>query len=157
MKEPDLLVDHVYQLQKMPGKGGWTYVSIPEIKQDKRAWFGMIKVKGSIDDYEIDNYHIMPMGNGGMFLPVKGDIRKVIGKQVGDWVHVVLYSLELPAVEADDFFACLQDEPLALERFNKLSQNEQKKVRDWIYAVKNDDIKVERIAQTIERLLQQRD
>ncbi len=83
-----LLVDQDYLLQKYPGKGGWTYAAIPEIKQDKHAWFGWVKVRGSIDGYEISNYHLMPMGNGTLFLPVKTEIRKKIGKQEGNWVHV---------------------------------------------------------------------
>ena len=74
------LVDQDYLLQKMEGKGGWTYAAIPEIVQDKHAYFGWIKVRGTIDDYEIANYHLMPMGNGQLFLSVKAEIRKKIGK-----------------------------------------------------------------------------
>src|SRR5665647_646920 len=86
------LVDQKYQLQKMSGKGGWTYATIPEISKDKHAYFGWVKVKGTIDDYEINNYHLMPMGNGTLFIPVKAEIRKKIGKNEGDWVHIKLYS-----------------------------------------------------------------
>ena len=31
------------------------------------------------------------MKNGNMFLPVKAEIRKAIGKREGDTVHVILY------------------------------------------------------------------
>lgn len=147
------LVDKDYLLQKYPGKGGWTFAAIPEIAQDKHAWFGWMKVRGTIDDYTIENYHLMPMGNGSLFLPVKAEIRKKIGKNEGDWVHVTLYSQDLPPVLPDDFMTCLNDEPSALAAFIKLSSPEQKKITDWIYSVKNDELKVERIAQTIENLL----
>lgn len=147
-----LLVDKDYLLQKYPGKGGWTFAAIPEITQDKHAWFGWVKVRGSIDSYEISNYHLMPMGNGMLFLPVKAEIRKKIGKNEGDWVHVTLYSQDLPTVVADDFMVCLQDDPVALKNFQQLPENEQKKMMDWIYAVKNDNLKVERIALTINKL-----
>jgi len=147
-----LLVDKDYLLQKYPGKGGWTFAAIPEITQDKHAWFGWVKVRGTIDTYEISNYHLMPMGNGTLFLPVKAEIRKKIGKNEGDWVHVTLYSQNLPTVVADDFMICLKDEPVALKNFQQLSENEQKKMMDWIYAVKNDDLKVERIALIINKL-----
>ena len=60
------LVDKDYLLQKYPGKGGWTFAAIPEIAQDKHAWFGWMKVRGTIDDYAIENYHLMPMGNGSL-------------------------------------------------------------------------------------------
>jgi len=70
------LVNKEYLLEKFPGKGGWTYVRIPEVLQNKNSPFGWVKVKGRIDDYEIKNYKLMPMGNGQLFLPVKSDIRK---------------------------------------------------------------------------------
>jgi hypothetical protein len=157
MESTTPIIDKSYLIQKFPGKGGWSFVSIPEITQDKRAWFGMVKVRGRIDGYEIENYHIMPMGNGTMFLPINGKIRKATGKKEGDWIHVLLYSQELPAVEPDDLMVCLNDEPEALNRYNKLPETEKRKINDWIYSVKNDEIRVERIAQTIERLLNMRD
>lgn len=150
------LVDQDYLLQKMEGKGGWTYAAIPEIVQDKHAYFGWVKVRGTIDNYEIANYHLMPMRNGQLFLSVKAEIRKKIGKNEGDWVHVTLYSQELPTVVPDDFLLCLQDEPVAYQRFQRLSEIEQKAIMDWIYAAKRDDQKVERIAQTLDKLLLQK-
>lgn len=146
------LVDKDYQLQKYPGKGGWTFAAIPEILQDKHAWFGWVKVRGNIDGFEINNYHLMPMGNGTLFLPVKTEIRKKIGKNEGDWVHVTLYSQDLPHIVPEDFMICLKDEPLALERFQQLPEDEQKTMINWIYSAKRDDIKVERIAQTLDKL-----
>ena len=79
MEKP--LIDNEYLLEKFSGKGGWTYAAIPEIKPDKHAYFGWVRVRGSIDGYEIRAYHLMPMGNGKLFLPVKADIRKKIGKK----------------------------------------------------------------------------
>jgi len=146
------IVDKQYLLQKMQGKGGWTYAAIPEILQDKHAHFGLVKVKGTIDNYEISDYHLMPMGNGILFLPVKAEIRKIIGKNEGEWVHLKLYSQNLPTVVPEDFLLCLQDEPSAYKKFNNLTQKEQKSIIDWIYSVKNDDTKVERIVQTIDKL-----
>jgi hypothetical protein len=147
------IVDGDFLLQKMPGKGGWTFVLLPDLQQNKRSWFGMTKVCGNIDTFEISNYNLMPFGNGNLFLPVKSEIRKNIGKSEGDWVHLVLYSQDLPPVETEDFFTCLAEEPLAYDRFNKLSKPEQKKLIDWIYSVRNDSLRVERIAQTIDKLL----
>ena len=86
----DLLVNKEYQLKKFPGKGGWTFAGIPEVPQDKNAPFGWVKVCGSIDDYELKYYKLMPMGNGKLFLPVKAAIRKKIGKNAGDFVRIKL-------------------------------------------------------------------
>jgi len=149
----NLLVDKKYLLQKMPGKGGWTYAAIPEILQDKHAHFGLVKVNGTIDEYQISNYHLMPLGNGVLFLPVKAEIRKIIGKNEGEWVHIKLYSQNLPTVVPEDFLICLKDEPSAYQKFNNLSENEQKSLINWIYSVKNDETKIDRIVQTIDNLL----
>lgn len=78
------LTDKAYLLEKFPGKGGWTYAAIPEIAPDKHAHFGWVRVKGTIDGYKIKGFHLMPMGNGKLFLPVKSEIRKKIKKQAGD-------------------------------------------------------------------------
>ena len=75
------LVDREYLLEKFPGKGGWTYAQIPEILQNKQSAFGWVRVRGTIDNFEIKNYNLMPMGNGKLFLPVKAEIRKKIKKR----------------------------------------------------------------------------
>jgi len=146
------LVDNQYLLKKYSGKGGWTFAVIPEIVRDKHAWFGWVKVRGSIDGYEIKNYHLMSMGDGMMFLPVKAEIRKKIGKNDGDWVHIILYSEQLPHVNQDDFMICLQDDPYAYQNFLKKTEPEQKAFIDWIYSAKNDEMKVERIAEILNKL-----
>ena len=74
------LVNKSYLLERFQAKGGWTYAKIPEVLQDKHSPFGWVRVRGSIDNFEIKNYHLMPMGNGNLFLPVKAEIRKKIGK-----------------------------------------------------------------------------
>lgn len=147
------LVDKEYLLEKFPGKGGWTYATIPEILQDKKAPFGWVKVRGSIDDYELKNYKLMPMGNGKLFLPLKAAIRNKIGKQAGDYVKVILYKDENPLEIPKELELCLKDEPLAYETFINLKEGEQKAFIDWIYSAKKDETKVERIATTINKVI----
>lgn len=146
------LVNKKYQLEKFQGKGGWTYARIPEILQDKNAPFGWVKVKGSIDGYEINNYHLMPMGNNQLFLPVKSAIRKKIGKEAGDWVQVVLYPDNEPFEVPAELLQCLEDEPAALKYFNALSDSEKKYYTEWIYAAKKEDTRISRLATAISRL-----
>ena len=149
------LVSRKFLLEKYPGKGGWTYAAIPEVLQDKHSPFGWVKVKGRIDDFEIRNCKLMPMGNGQLFLPVKSDIRKRIGKQEGDWVNVTLYSDNSPTKVPEEFIACLKEDPIAFETFWTYTDGQQKEFIDWIYSAKTDDKKVERIAETISKLLKQ--
>jgi hypothetical protein len=148
------LVNKKYLLEKFPGKGGWTFARIPEIKQDKKAHFGWVKVRGTIDGFEIRKYHLMPMGNGTLFLPVKAEIRKKIKKTEGDYVHVILYLDTEPLEIPEEMLLCLQDEPQALKFFNSLSESEQKYYIQWIYSAKKEETKIERLAKTINRLLQ---
>jgi hypothetical protein len=148
------ITDKIYPLEKYPGKGGWTYAQIPEILPQKENPFGWVKVKGSIDGFEFSKYHLMPMGNGKLFLPVKAEIRKKIKKEAGDTVHVVLYLDQDPLEIPDDFKACLKDEPLAFSFYNSLPQRQQEQYIKWIYASKSPEIKIQRIANAVNRLLQ---
>jgi hypothetical protein len=151
MEKP--LVNKHYLLEKYPGKGGWTYAAIPEVLQDKHAPFGWVKVRGSIDDAEIKNYHLMPMGNGKLFLPVKAEIRKKINKKAGDLVKVVLYADDTATEIPEELLLCLLDEPLAHQRFLCYTDGEKKAFIDWIYSAKKEETKTDRIAETITKLL----
>lgn len=146
------LVNKKYTLEKFPGKGGWTYARIPEILKDKNAPFGWVRVKGTVDGAEIKKYHLMPMGNGNLFLPVKAEIRKKIKKQEGDTVHVILYAdndaLEIP----EEFLSCLEHEPAALQFFNTLTDSQKKYYTDWVYTAKQEPTKITRLTKSVERL-----
>ena len=146
------LVNKQYLLEKFPGKGGWTYARIPEILQDKTAPFGWVRVRGSIDGYEIKGYHLMPMGNGKLFLPVKAEIRKKIKKSEGDYVHVILFADNLPTELPEELKECLIQEPKAYQTFLSYTNGEQKAFIDWVYAAKTDDKKVERITEMLDKL-----
>ncbi|NDI99149.1 DUF1905 domain-containing protein [Flavobacterium sp. LaA7.5] len=147
-----ILTNKTYLLEKFPGKGGWTYALIPEIKPDKNAPFGWVRVKGTIDNYEIKNYHLMPMGNGKLFLPVKAEIRKKIKKQAGDYINVILYLDDTPVELPEELKLCLQNEPNAYESFCGYTDGEQKAFIDWIYAAKKEETKVERIVKILKKL-----
>ena len=147
------LVNKKYKLEKYHGKGGWTYASIPEVVQNKENPFGWVRVSGSIDNYELDKCTLMPMGNGGLFLPVKAEIRKKIGKEEGDWVHVILYADNTPLETPNELQLCLEDEPKALKFFHLLSESERRYYINWIYSAKKEETKISRMAKTIDRLI----
>lgn len=151
MEKP--LVNKKYLLEKFPGKGGWTFARIPDITQDKKAPFGWRKVKGTIDGYEIRKYHLMPMGEGKLFLPVKAEIRKKIKKQEGEMVHIILYPDNEPLETPEEMLLCLADEPEALKFFHSLSESERKFYIQWIYSAKKEETKIDRLAKTINRLV----
>ncbi len=149
----ELVVDGEYLLEKFSGKGGWTYVSLPEIKPDRSVPFGWVKVRGSIDDYELKHYKLMPKGNGEMFLPVRSEIREKIRKEAGDHVSVRLFLDRSDYVVPKEVLDCFENEPKALlNTFLAFSDSEKKAYIDWVLSANTDETKVKRISQMMSRL-----
>lgn len=148
-----LLIDKTYTLQKFPGKGGWTYASIPEIKKNPHAPFGWVRVTGKVDDFEIGPSKLQPFGDGQLFFPVNAKVRKAIGKQAGDTVRILLFEDEISEQTKEDLVACLELEPERIaEKFNGLSEHLQENYLFWIQDAKSEDEKAERILKLIEEL-----
>lgn len=147
------LFNNTCLLQKYSGKSVWIYAELPTVRPSKSTPFGWLQVKGFIDNFELKQYKLMPLGNGNLFLPVKASIRKIINKTAGDTVNITLYldnsKVEIP----DDLKACLQDEPTAFTFFDTLKQSEQKAYIDWINTAKQIDTRALRIVRAIENLL----
>ena len=74
------------QLQKGDNPGAWTCV----VMDDAAELFGtrgLVKIRGAIDGEPFTGA-LMAQGDGTHRLPVKAPLRKTIGKEAGDTVHV---------------------------------------------------------------------
>ena len=146
------IVECEVKLEKFQGKGGWTYAPVPAILHGKSNSFGWIRVKGNIDDFYFEQYHLMPMGNGNLFLPVKAEVRKKIGKTAGDTVKVILFKDDNELLISKEFEDCLKDEPGAFGFFNQLKHWEKKMIINNINSAKQEKTRIERIAKMINEL-----
>lgn len=147
------LVDGEFIIERFPGKGGWCYVTLPGVKPDHSNPFGWVRVKGTIDSFELKQYKLMPMGNGRLFLPVRAEIRKFIKKEEGDTVRVTLFTDDSDLQIPQDILASFElAHPRLKEAFDQLSEGQRKGYVDWITSAKTEETKVKRIAELLNRL-----
>lgn len=146
------LVNRNYELIKYQDKNGWIYVAIPEIKQEKHAFFSWVKVRGTIDGYKVNNLHLMPLPEGIFYLPVSTDICQKIGKKAGDWVHLILYSDNSPTDIPNELLHDLKINPTAYQTFMSLTESLQQGIIDWILSASDKDVMDDRITKTMSRL-----
>jgi hypothetical protein len=135
-------------------KTGWTYIEIPDdaIRQLKPATKTSFRVKGQLDDFEIEKVALLPMGGGKYILTLNAVIRKGIKKVKGAEVEARLEADEAPLVVNSDLMECLADEPAALKTFKAITRSHQLYFSRWIESAKTEPTKAKRIAMAINAL-----
>ena len=67
----------------------WSAIQVP----DSAKTFGSLKsvrVDARVDDVLVENMGLMPTGSGELMLSVSAALRKKLGKELGDEVHVII-------------------------------------------------------------------
>jgi uncharacterized protein DUF1905 len=73
-------------LRKGDNPGAWTCVVIDDVAE-RFGTRGLVKIRGAIDGEPFVGA-LMAQGDGTHRLPVRAKLRKAIGKEAGDTVHV---------------------------------------------------------------------
>ena len=137
---------------RMGEKTGWTYIEISKaqaqkLKPDNKKSF---RVKGSFDDYTFEKTSLLPMGDGKFIIPIKGPIRKILGKEAGATIRVALEQDDRKPVLSHDLMRCLKDDPEALKVFKSMPGSHQNYYSNWIESAKTLQTKTKRILMTLE-------
>jgi len=138
-------------------KTGWSYILITEelAQQLNPGNKKSFRVKGKLDEHPFAGIALMPMGDGTFIMALKASVRKAIRKRAGDTLTVMLEVDETPFTVPEDFMECLNDEPKALEYFNKLPAHHKKYFINWIESAKTFETKTKRMAQAVTALSKQ--
>ena len=146
------IVSGEFFMEKFSGKGGWTFIRLPLSIFPSGKTFGMLKVSGSIDTFAFEGKHLMPMGDGSLFIPVAKSIRAIIKKEAGDRVQLKLLRDEIPSEAPQELVDCLQDDPGKYQLFQTLPKEDQSKWITYIYATSALEEKTARIISLLSAL-----
>jgi hypothetical protein len=150
------LVNTKVQLQRFPGKGGWTYAPLPSVPFEKKNAFGWAKVNGFIDDYRLTNHSVMPMSNGMLFFAVRAEIRKAIKKQAGDTVHIRLFMDDANPELPGDISAAFSKQKKALQFFEQLAAHNRSAYLNYVNAACDEKDRKKRIGYMMDELTSER-
>ena len=149
----------ILQFAAQGEKTGWTYILVTVALAEKLnpGVKKSFRVKGKLDDFEVEKLALIPMGKGDFILTVNAAIRKGIGKRKGATVKVQLALDHSPILPPAELLECLQDEPEALKYFNSLPQGHRNYFTKWIETAKTEPTKTKRIALVIKTMVRKMD
>lgn len=130
------------------------FVSIPFAVEQVYGTKGQVKVKALFDGYPYRGV-LANMGMGCHVIILRKDVRKAIGKSVGDKVSVVLErdTDERTVTVPEDLITAMIKTPKAKTTFDTLSYTNKKEYSTWITSAKKPETREKRVKDTIQKLL----
>ena len=150
--------EHEFEAVLEAGDGdGGVFVVVPFSVPEVYGTRGQVPVQVTFDGYPYQG-SITPLGDGYHALHVLKQIRKAVGKTIGDTVRVTLSRnvVERQMMTPDDLAAQLATNPQAAAYFQKLAYSHQREFVRWLEGAKRPETRAHRLAQTIELLGQGR-
>jgi Domain of unknown function (DUF1905)/Bacteriocin-protection, YdeI or OmpD-Associated len=149
----------ILKFDKQGEKTGWTYIVIPakiaqQLKLKNKKSF---RVKGKLDNFEINKVALIPMGEGDFIMAINAAMRKGIGKRKGATLKVQLVTDDSAILPPAELIECMADEPEALDYYNSLPQGHRNYFTKWIDSAKTDATKTKRITLVIKTMVRKMD
>src|SRR6185312_3493422 len=126
------LVDSNFKIERKSEKGGWHYVIIPGISTEYKSHQGLVRVKGFIDKYKIQQFNLLPLKTGEMMLVLNAALRKEINKKAADIVHVKLFIDKSKVEVPEEILDSLLQSEHAYRFFLTLTESNKKYYIDWV-------------------------
>jgi hypothetical protein len=142
------------KLEKADDGMDTAYISIPFDVQKMYGSKGHVKVKATFNGHAYRGI-LANMGTGCHVIGVRKDIRKAIGKNIGDIVSVTIEpDLEERVVDIpDDLAQALGKNKHAKDFFDSLSYTNRKEYAVWISSAKKQETRDKRLTEAIQKLL----
>jgi hypothetical protein len=140
----------IEKFAKKGEKTGWSYIVFPAATARKLSPSKVsFHIRGKLDAHSFSALALLPMGGGNFILPLKADVRKLLGKTQGDKIKVEMELDQRGYVLSADLIRCLKAEPGAYAFFKTLPGSHQNYFSKWIESAKTAQTKTKRIVMAV--------
>ena len=129
------------------------FIVVPFSVAEAYGTKGMLPVRTTLDGFPFRGT-LEPIGEGYHALEVPKEVRRAVGKTLGDGLHVALSHdteprlAELPT----DLAEALQQHPDAQQFLQSLPYTDQRDYARWLQGAKTPDVRAKRLQETLYRL-----
>lgn len=148
-----MIKEQEYTICKFENKGGWHYVNLEYVENNQRVSSGWNTVSGTVDAVEFSKVKIWAGAKGDLFFPLNKEIRAKLGKELGDKVLIKMDFDQSPQKSRNQFWECLEFEPVAHQKFLKKSKFDQKLIIEQLDKIQNEEAWAIAMAKVIDELL----